>query len=613
MFVVKAVLLDLGTWFWRLLPANPILVRVVSGGSRRVRHLQIRAAYLAVLLVVVLIWQIGQGGGQASLAEHAKNATQVFEKIAYVQLAMMCFLAPVFTAGAITQERDAETFNVLLTTPLSNAQIVFGSLLSRLFFVIVLLLAGLPIFCITMLYGGVTGREIFLSFGIAATTAVLTGSLAIVISMMRSGTRRTIFSFYLSIATYLMIVLALGLWWRGSWIPEAPATSTTWAMSWLTPLHPFLAMMAAMGKMNVPTAASLAGRSAISRWALSQPHTAYMAWTLLSSLVLVAMSTFSVRAGAKEGENTLFNRLRQVVTRRLGGDGSGEKRRKPRHVWRNPVAWREATTRASAASQGIMRYFFVLGGLIVAFVLWLYYINGWDGVNAAFARDWLGALVLIEFVMMLLLATNTAATAISREREANTMELLLTTPLTSDYIVWGKLRGLVSFTVPLIVVPWLSVALFVAYDLLRGTQAPVVYPEALLLLPGLMLIYSALACMLGLQTSLKSRRTVQAVLMSVGILVVLGFGAGACGVLFTSNANDTVGPFVAPFTMVIAIATVVNPELTLQTSDPAILSAARATMFIGSLVSIAVYAVVVRFIYRGLVRNFDMTLRKQSQ
>jgi drug/metabolite transporter (DMT)-like permease len=39
----------------------------------------------------------------------------------------------------------------------------------------------------------------------------------------------------------------------------------------------------------------------------------------------------------------------------------------------------------------------------------------------------------------------------TKEKEAKTMDLLLTTPVTSKYILWGKLRGLVSFAAPLLV------------------------------------------------------------------------------------------------------------------------------------------------------------------
>ncbi|MEK7757774.1 MAG: ABC transporter permease subunit, partial [Planctomycetota bacterium] len=149
----------MATAVWHLLPANPILVRVVHGGSRRPRHLWLRVGYLGALLFVVLFslvmtWQSG------SLAELAKGASQTFKWASTAQLLLMCFLAPVFTASAITQERDAQTFNILLSTPLSSAQIVLGSLASRLYFVITLLFSGLPIFLMTMVYGGVTTRQI---------------------------------------------------------------------------------------------------------------------------------------------------------------------------------------------------------------------------------------------------------------------------------------------------------------------------------------------------------------------------------------------------------------------------------------------------------------------
>jgi ABC-type transport system involved in multi-copper enzyme maturation permease subunit len=81
-------------------------------------------------------------GKSASLSELAKGASQTFAWASIAQLLLMCFLAPVFTASAITQEKDAQTFNILLSTPLSNAQIVFGSLMSRLYFVVMLLVAG---------------------------------------------------------------------------------------------------------------------------------------------------------------------------------------------------------------------------------------------------------------------------------------------------------------------------------------------------------------------------------------------------------------------------------------------------------------------------------------
>ena len=158
-----SVFRDLALWFWRLLPGNPILLRVVAMGGKRIRHLWTRVVYLLALFMVLLVMGAGLLSPRqaSSLAELAKSSTQVFLYVSLVQLALMSFIAPIFCAGAITQEKDANTYHILLTTPLTAGQIVFGSLFSRMYFVWVLLLSGLPIFCITMVYGGVTQAEVF--------------------------------------------------------------------------------------------------------------------------------------------------------------------------------------------------------------------------------------------------------------------------------------------------------------------------------------------------------------------------------------------------------------------------------------------------------------------
>ena len=84
----------------------------------------------------------------------------------YAKVRGDALLAPIFTAGAITQEKDSQTYDILLATPLTNGQIVLGSLLSRLFFIVALLVSGIPIFSITQIFGGVAIKSIALSFGI---------------------------------------------------------------------------------------------------------------------------------------------------------------------------------------------------------------------------------------------------------------------------------------------------------------------------------------------------------------------------------------------------------------------------------------------------------------
>jgi hypothetical protein len=175
-------MLGLPAYLYRLVPANPILLRVVQTAGKRKRDLLTRCIYLGLLILLVmfsLLTNAGSTGGGASLAALAKVSAQIFQQLSYMQLFLVAIVAPIFTAGAITQERDSQTYDILLATPLTNGQIVLGTLLSRLFFVLALLISGIPVFSITQIFGGVAIGSIVSSVLIAASTAVVCGALAV--------------------------------------------------------------------------------------------------------------------------------------------------------------------------------------------------------------------------------------------------------------------------------------------------------------------------------------------------------------------------------------------------------------------------------------------------
>ena len=604
---MSGVFRQLWLWFWHLLPANPILVRVVQGASRRPRHLWLRVGYLGALLIVVLFsLVVSMRGHSASLAELAKGASQTFKWASMTQLALMCFLAPVFTAGAITQERDAQTFNILLSTPLTAAQIVFGSLMSRLYFVIMLLLAGLPIFLITMAYGGVTTSQILESFALSGSTAILTGALAIHVAMIRVGTRGTIFSFYLLIGLYLLSVFLLGQW-SATWVEASPANLGGMKMSWLTPLHPFLALDVALNRVHPPPYSRLADHSRLIRYALAYPSTVYVAWTMILAFVLTVLSMFFVRRSATIGEATFFSTLFERLHRHIRGGRT----RAPRSVWANPVAWREARTRSSGGGT-LLRWSLITGGLAGAMILFFGYLNG--NLTAGEVRVWLAGLIIIQFAIALIIATNTAATSMTKERESKTMDLLLTTPVTSRYILWGKLRGLVSLAIPLLTGPVVVLLLFALFGPSKEGSPPAVWVETALELGVLTVMYTACACVIGLRISLVSKKNVNAVMYSVGLMILLCGVSWVIGSGLVKASQGEFGAFLAPMTPFTSIWYLVNPAALFDSPREFAQSAAaaRAGVLVGTVVATCGYAFVVWSIYRGLVSNFDMIVRKQS-
>src|SRR5438552_11751566 len=243
-------MLGVGDYLWRLLPANPILLRVVESGGKRKRDLFIRCGYLGLLITLVifsLITSSNQISGM-SLSALASGSGRIFQEMSYLQLGLVALLAPIFTAGAITQEKDSQTYDILLATPLTNGQVVLGSLMSRLFFVIALLVSGIPIFSVTQIFGGVAIRSIVLSFLIAAATATVTGALAMAIATFKVGTRRTIFSFYMFVVIFLVgtfLLDRLDFFHVKLLDPQTGLVSSDLSStSWLTALNPFLALRA---------------------------------------------------------------------------------------------------------------------------------------------------------------------------------------------------------------------------------------------------------------------------------------------------------------------------------------------------------------------------------
>ena len=182
-------------WLLDLLPTNPIVVRIVQGGSRRLRHMYIRSGYLAALIIVFLIVLLQGSSSDLEISALAVQGSSAFAMLSYLQIGLICLLTPVFMAGAIAQESNPRTWDILLTTPLSAIQMVLGNIFGRLFFVLALLAASLPLVALTQYFGGVPGRSVLLSYAIAACAALLVGAIAVALSVSRLAGKRAVYGF----------------------------------------------------------------------------------------------------------------------------------------------------------------------------------------------------------------------------------------------------------------------------------------------------------------------------------------------------------------------------------------------------------------------------------
>jgi ABC-type transport system involved in multi-copper enzyme maturation permease subunit len=669
------------------LTANPLFLRVLFTSGKRRRDLIIRCVYLGLLIAIVFLTLLNLGG--TDLNRLAGASARLFVQMSYVQLTLIALLAPIFTAAAITQEQDAQTYDVLLCTPMSNSQIVTGSLFSRLFLLLALLVSGIPVFAITQIFGGVAVESIFNSFAIAAGTALFTGAFALTVATFRIGSRRPIFGFY-----FVLLVYLLGLWLLDSlsFFHVALADGTISNTSWLTGLNPFLALRVIFNdpQAAAPNLAQLPMRLRAwpFAWYWTSPASFYVSIMVVLSVLMTLPATLFLRRAAQTTINWRNILMEYVPILRIGPT------RKPRGVWNNPIAWRQARTKGSAARGGVFRYGLVLAGVFAGIVILFMYANvqtpgryvlpsSWDATHQTLmvidggqstpyvidahsmvtidgqsasldqihgqlavgemsalgdhisaidlaepartlsqgdARKFLLILTIVEFAAILLMVTNAAASTVTREKEDGTLDLLLATPITSRYYVWGKLRGLVIFALPLILVPVVSLLLFVIYDLFNTGQWTA-FPESILVLPVMFIVTAALAAMVGMQMSLVCRKTVAAVMSSLGIVAGVCCAMAWVGWEIATTASNSAADAAAgvasfsPFTLPMLL---IDPYAAgVRAMDPVFASAAdvavaRWIILLCALVASAVYAGIVWTMYRGMVRGFDMTIRRQS-
>src|SRR5205823_3898342 len=137
--------------------------------------------------------------------------------------------------------------------------------------------------------------------------------------------------------------------------------------SWFTGLHPFLALRSIFfDKQYMPPELGALPPELQAwpfGWYLSSPASFYITFMFGLSLLLVTPSIILLRRMA---QSTLT--IKQWALKKLH-IGSGDQTRKPRTVWANPIAWREAKTKASAARASILRYVFIAAGIAGALFL----------------------------------------------------------------------------------------------------------------------------------------------------------------------------------------------------------------------------------------------------
>ena len=175
---------------------NPVLMKELKLRFRFFKSITGLTLYLLALCITLIGFFMIVTRFTGSGYVRPSESIYLFIMISILQMALVMFITPGLTAGAISSEREKQTLNMLLMTTQSSWQIILGKLTSSTVFLGLLLTAGLPMYSIVFLFGGISPLQLVTIFFFYFVTMVAIGSIGIFFSTV---TKRTITSM---IATY---------------------------------------------------------------------------------------------------------------------------------------------------------------------------------------------------------------------------------------------------------------------------------------------------------------------------------------------------------------------------------------------------------------------------
>ena len=212
---------------------NPVILKEMRSRMRGGKAFILMTVYLILVsgmvgLIFFIFASSNQYSGTAMLNQVLGKT--VFGVVVGMEMIMISFIAPALTAGAISAEREHQTYDILRTTLLSSRALVDGKLISALSFLLILLIITIPVQSLAFLFGGVSIEEVLLSLLILFFTAIAFSLIGLFISsFMRNTLASTVVSYILTsmilfgipIFIYSMLLSFLGL------SPGSPINLTT--------------------------------------------------------------------------------------------------------------------------------------------------------------------------------------------------------------------------------------------------------------------------------------------------------------------------------------------------------------------------------------------------
>jgi ABC-type transport system involved in multi-copper enzyme maturation permease subunit len=480
----------------------PLLAKELLEQSARRRTYVVRTTYacLLFLLAWLMFWDIVRVSRNDPFAVLG-HGRRIFTTLVYLQFAGICLFLPALACGVLTQEKERNTLSLLFLTRLGPWTIILEKYLGRLVPMFTFLLLSLPLLAFAYSMGGIPQSTLWSGIWMLVISMLQIGALAVMCSAIFCSTAGAFIGTY-AFGTALFFLLPL--------LDELKIIS---AQSFLLgPRREFLFFPPIVFFDIQPglTASGFAVALASVPILLSTLFFLVVARVCLVRRAFVVPKNYLLRCFHLL--DRFFWRINQnSVTRGivLVNDSSslpGDE----------PIAWRETTKK----SLGQFRYLFrVLAALEIPVAV-IICLLAQSHANPRLKEA--SVMLFVVWIVAVLLMSVKSAGLVSAERSHQTLDVLLTTPLTGREIIQQKFRG-IHRLIYVLLVPFLTIILFKTWwisslgrDWGRGPSDAVLYLTCSVLS---LAVYLPLVCWVSFFIGLKVRSQTRAIVGALATIV----------------------------------------------------------------------------------------------
>lgn len=193
---------------------NPIMKKDMMVGARSIKmSFAIMGINAFLTLIVLFVMATNSMVGGMSGYDYS-SLSYLFLALGCVECGLLSLIVPIITSGSISGERERQTLDIMLTTPVSPFSIALGKLGSAMMVVMMYMITSIPVMAIAFVLGGMSWWALLGLFGMLLYLGVYVGSVGVFCSsVVKKSVMATILTIVIGVAiiTITFVILTVGL------------------------------------------------------------------------------------------------------------------------------------------------------------------------------------------------------------------------------------------------------------------------------------------------------------------------------------------------------------------------------------------------------------------